>query len=74
VLINTDNRLVQRPSDYVTMTLLPDGYISFKKGKQNEIVISIASIYRSALIRASTFDVIKKKPRISRGLIQTEGK
>lgn len=74
VLVNIDNRLEPRASDYCTVTLLPSGIISFRPYRsRREIGISLSQVYKIAMAR----DVAENKPKrmkhkVSRGLLALE--
>lgn len=72
VLVNVDNRIEPRRTDYCNMTIYPSGVIGFKQGRRPEIIISISSVYRIAMAREIENNKPQKKAaRVSRGLLST---
>jgi hypothetical protein len=74
VCISLDNRIEPRRMDYATMTIYPDGYIGFKQRGKDEMVVSVAAIYRQALCRSISVSMGAPKliKKVSRGLLSTK--
>jgi hypothetical protein len=75
VLINTDNRIEPRPSDYYTMTIYPHGTIGFRANRgRSEITVSISSIYKMAMMaQLRESKPARKTRKVNRGLLSTFG-
>lgn len=73
ILVNTDNRIAPRASDYCTLTIYPSGVVGFRPNRsKREYTLTLSFIYKMALRRGEAEDKPAKKVKISRGLIATE--